>query len=122
MIAIALLGYMTLWFGYATYLKRDDVADTAWGLGFVCVAWLTLWIGGVLGGISTGMPLVFRVAFKPVSTITKPQQTIKTDGTAATLVNEGRHDPCVLPRAVPIVDAMAALVIMDLLLLRQSTV
>ncbi|MEI7653604.1 MAG: DUF1295 domain-containing protein [bacterium] len=45
--AIALLAYMTLWFGYATYLKRDDVADTAWGLGFVCVAWLTLAIGGI---------------------------------------------------------------------------
>ncbi len=75
--------------------------------------------GGVLGGISTGMPLVFRVAFKPVSTITKPQQTVKADGTPATLVNEGRHDPCVLPRAVPIVDAMAALVIMDLWMIHQ---
>jgi chorismate synthase len=69
--------------------------------------------GGVIGGISNGMPIVFRVAFKPVSTIRIPQHTVKVDGSQDVLVNEGRHDPCVLPRAVPIVDAMAALVIMD---------
>lgn len=77
--------------------------------------------GGVLGGISTGQDIVCRVAFKPVSTITKAQQTVKTDGTPATLTNEGRHDPCVLPRAVPIVDAMAALVIMDLLMVQKGS-
>jgi chorismate synthase len=69
--------------------------------------------GGVLGGISTGEPIVFRVAFKPVATIAKEQATVTIQGDITTLAASGRHDPCVLPRAVPIVDAMAALVIMD---------
>lgn len=69
--------------------------------------------GGVLGGISTGEDIYFRVAFKPTSTIMKPQKTVSTAGKAVTMKASGRHDPCVLPRAVPIVDAMAALVLMD---------
>lgn len=69
--------------------------------------------GGTLGGISNGAPVYFRVAFKPVSTIRKTQHTVTVDGKPTTLTAAGRHDPCVLPRAVPIVDAMAALVIMD---------
>jgi len=69
--------------------------------------------GGVIGGISSGETIYFRVAFKSVSTIMKPQQTVNRDKKAVTLEASGRHDPCVLPRAVPIVDAMAALVIMD---------
>lgn len=69
--------------------------------------------GGTLGGISTGEPIHFRVAFKPVATIKVEQDTIGRNKRAAKLAAAGRHDPCVLPRAVPIVDAMAALVIMD---------
>lgn len=69
--------------------------------------------GGVLGGISTGDDIYFRVAFKPVSTISKTQQTLNVQHEAVELAATGRHDPCVLPRAVPIVDAMAALVLMD---------
>jgi chorismate synthase len=69
--------------------------------------------GGTLGGISTGEDIYFRVAFKPVSTIRKQQQTVNLNNEEITLAAEGRHDPCVLPRAVPIVDAMAALVMMD---------
>jgi len=69
--------------------------------------------GGTLGGISNGETIHFRVAFKPVSTIMKKQQTITLDKKETELEASGRHDPCVLPRAVPIVDAMAALVIMD---------
>lgn len=69
--------------------------------------------GGTLGGISNGETIHFRVAFKPVSTISKPQETVDTSGNQINLEAAGRHDPCVLPRAVPIVDAMAALVIMD---------
>ena len=69
--------------------------------------------GGVLGGISTGMPIVFRVAFKPTSTIRLPQQTVDSEGREVTLAARGRHDPCVLPRAVPIVEAMACLVLAD---------
>jgi len=69
--------------------------------------------GGVLGGISTGEPISFRVAFKPVATIAKEQDTVTKAGVPTRLSASGRHDPCVLPRAVPIVDAMAALVLID---------
>lgn len=69
--------------------------------------------GGTLGGITTGETIYFRVAFKPVSTISKEQRTVNKQNEEVTLKASGRHDPCVLPRAVPIVDAMAALVIMD---------
>ena len=69
--------------------------------------------GGTFGGISNGETMYFRVAFKPVSTIKKKQQTITKDKNSIELEASGRHDPCVLPRAVPIVDAMGALVIMD---------
>jgi chorismate synthase len=76
--------------------------------------------GGTLGGISTGEDIYFRVAFKPVSTISQQQQTINLQNEEVILAAEGRHDPCVLPRAVPIVDAMAALVIMDHYLRHQA--
>jgi chorismate synthase len=69
--------------------------------------------GGTLGGITTGEDIYFRVAFKPVSTISKAQETLTTDNEPTILEATGRHDPCVLPRAVPIVDAMSALVMMD---------
>lgn len=69
--------------------------------------------GGILGGISTGEDIYFNVAFKPIATILKPQQSVNAKGEEITLQNEGRHDPCVLPRAVPIVEAMAALVIIN---------
>jgi chorismate synthase len=70
--------------------------------------------GGVLGGITSGEPVIFRVAFKPTSTIAREQATVDYDGKPAVLAAKGRHDPCVLPRAVPIVEAMAALVMGDL--------
>jgi chorismate synthase len=69
--------------------------------------------GGTLGGISNGEDIYFRVAFKPVSTIRKTQHTVTVEGKDAVLSAAGRHDPCVVPRAVPIVDSMAALVILD---------
>lgn len=69
--------------------------------------------GGTQGGISNGQPINFRVAFKPVSTIQKAQTTINRLKKSVTLETKGRHDPCVLPRAVPIINAMSALVIMD---------
>lgn len=69
--------------------------------------------GGIQGGISNGEDIIFRVAFKPVSTIRKAQKTVNKNGQEVILEATGRHDPCVLPRAVPIVEAMAALVIMD---------
>jgi len=74
---------------------------------------LTNFSGGIQGGISNGMPIEFRVAFKPVATIMHNQQTVDADGKAAEISGKGRHDPCVVPRAVPIVEAMAALVLAD---------
>ena len=76
--------------------------------------------GGVLGGISDGEPIYFRVAFKPPATIGLPQRTADFSGREVELRAEGRHDPCVLPRAVPIVEAMAALVLADLALLQKT--
>jgi chorismate synthase len=69
--------------------------------------------GGVLGGISTGEELVFRVAFKPTATILQRQKTVDLEGRETELMGRGRHDPCVVPRAVPIVEAMTALVLVD---------
>jgi chorismate synthase len=69
--------------------------------------------GGIQGGISNGEDIVFRVAFKPTATITSPQQTVTASGENAELAARGRHDPCVLPRAVPIVEAMVRLVLCD---------
>jgi chorismate synthase len=80
----------------------------------------TNYSGGVQGGISNGQDIYFRVAFKPVATIMKDQQSIDQGGQPTTVKGKGRHDPCVVPRAVPIVDAMTALVLADFLLLNKS--
>jgi chorismate synthase len=69
--------------------------------------------GGIQGGISNGEEIYFRAAFKPVPTISRPQLTVDASGNAVELVARGRHDPCVLPRAVPIVEAVVALVLVD---------
>ena len=76
--------------------------------------------GGIQGGISNGEDIYFRVAFKPVATQLREQETIDIEGNTTTLKARGRHDPCVLPRAVPIVEAMAAITILDHYLLRQT--
>jgi chorismate synthase len=76
----------------------------------------TNYSGGVQGGISNGEPIIFRVAFKPPSTISLPQKTVDFEGNDTVLEAKGRHDPCVVPRAVPIIESMAALVLADLVL------
>ena len=90
--------------------KTEDVISTKTNLS-----------GGIQGGISNGEDIYFNVAFKPVATIMRDQPSIDQDGKEVTVSGRGRHDPCVLPRAVPIVEAMAALTIMDFYLLHQST-
>lgn len=91
------------------FIKRQDRLGT-----------LTNNSGGVQGGITNGEPIVFRVAFKPPATIGQAQNTVDFDGKPTTLEAKGRHDPCVVPRAVPIVESMVALVIADLALRQQS--
>lgn len=77
--------------------------------------------GGIQGGISNGEDIYFRVAFKPVATLLREIDTVTDNGNPTTLHARGRHDPCVVPRAVPIVEAMAAMVILDSLLLQRTT-
>lgn len=77
--------------------------------------------GGIQGGISNGEDIYFRVAFKPVATLMQDQESLNEAGETVTVSGKGRHDPCVVPRAVPIVEAMAALVIADYYLLNQTT-
>lgn len=76
--------------------------------------------GGIQGGISNGMDIYFRVAFKPVATIMKNQQTIDSDGNLTEIHGKGRHDPCVVPRAIPIVESLTALVLADFYLIDKT--
>ena len=80
----------------------------------------TNYSGGVQGGISNGEDIFFRVAFKPTSTIMQDQESVNTDGESVVLKGKGRHDPCVVPRAVPIVEAMAAIVLLDQWMMYQG--
>jgi chorismate synthase len=77
--------------------------------------------GGIQGGISNGEEIFFKVAFKPVATIMQDQGSVDKDGNAVTVQGKGRHDPCVVPRAVPIVEALAALVLADFSLMARSS-
>ncbi len=76
--------------------------------------------GGIQGGISNGQDIYFRVAFKPVATLLQEQETVDTNGNPTIFKAQGRHDPCVLPRAVPVVEAMAAMTILDAILLKNA--
>ncbi len=100
--------------------EHNDLFDVdEWGK----IHTATNYSGGTLGGISTGSPLFFRIAFKPTSTIKKPQQTVNLKGEKITFQppESGRHDPCVAIRAVPVVEAMAALVLADAVLRNRNS-
>jgi chorismate synthase len=93
--------------------EHNDLFDPASTSDALHLRTLTNHSGGIQGGISNGMDLYFRVAFKPVATIMQEQETLNSEGKSVTIKGKGRHDPCVVPRAVPIVEAMAALVLAD---------
>lgn len=80
----------------------------------------TNYSGGIQGGVSNGMDIYFKVAFKPVATLMQEQTTLDTNGDMVEMHGKGRHDPCVVPRAVPIVEALAAMTIADMLLLQRT--
>lgn len=94
---------------YLTGLQHNDLFVPG-GAG---ISTATNRSGGIQGGISNGMPIEFTVGFKPVATVFRPQLTVDDAGTVVSLTPRGRHDPCVLPRAVPMVEAMACLVLLD---------
>ncbi len=94
-----------------TFVRRDDGSTGT----------STNHSGGIQGGISNGEDIYFRVAFKPVATLLMDVDTIDADGNPTTLKARGRHDPCVLPRAVPVVEAMAAMVVLDAYLMNKTT-
>ena len=104
--------------GFSSAAMRGSEVNDLFGEGFTTK---TNHSGGVQGGISNGQEIVFRVAFKPVATILQPQQTVDSQGNTTTMLAHGRHDPCVVPRAVPIVEAMAAMVVLDQILLQKTT-
>jgi chorismate synthase len=106
--------------GFAGARMRGSAHNDPFVLKAGRLGTLTNRSGGVQGGITNGEPVVFRVAFKPAATIGRAQQTAGFEGEPVTLEAKGRHDPCVVPRAVPIVESMAALVLADLALIQAT--
>jgi len=106
--------------GFAGAGRRGSENNDLFRAAGSTLATVTNHSGGIQGGISNGQPVIFRVAFKPPATIGKSQRTAAYDGSTTTLQGAGRHDPCVLPRAVPVIEAMAALVLADAALLQRT--
>ena len=102
--------------GFDSATRRGSEVNDRFTTTGETITTLTNHSGGIQGGISNGQDIYFRVAFKPVATLLQPQQTVDLEGNETTLTARGRHDPCVLPRAVPVVEAMAAITILDLFL------
>ena len=102
--------------GFAAADLRGSENNDPYGMADGKVVPLTNHAGGILGGITTGAPIVFRVAFKPTPSIVKPQDSVDlATGAPVKLVVKGRHDPCVVLRAVPCVEAAAAIAVLDCL-------
>ncbi len=102
--------------GFAlTTMRGSEANDAMAGAGF-----LSNRAGGILGGISTGQPVIFRLAVKPTSSIARPQSTVDTRGETTTIETRGRHDPCLCPRICPVAEAMAALVLADMFLEQKA--
>ena len=106
--------------GFAATRMRGSAHNDAFVMDEGRVRTRTNRSGGIQGGISNGEPIRFAVAFKPVATIFQQQDTVTREGEAVTFQAKGRHDPCVLPRAVPMVEAMTALVLADMLLRQRA--
>ncbi len=107
--------------GFAGVGKRGSEMNDIFVNNDGKIATLTNNSGGIQGGISNGEDIYFRVAFKPVATLLQEINTVDLDGNEAVVTAKGRHDPCVLPRAVPVVEAMTAMVILDSYLLSKTT-
>ena len=106
--------------GFAGALMRGSAHNDAFFQEEDVVKTRTNHSGGIQGGISNGMDIYFRCAFKPVATIVAPQESVNETGESVVVKGKGRHDPCVVPRAVPVVEAMAALVLADFVLLKKG--
>lgn len=106
--------------GFESALYRGSERNDVFYNDNGAVSTRTNYSGGIQGGISNGQDIYFRVAFKPVATILMEQHTVDTEGNDTMLKAKGRHDPCVLPRAVPIVEAMAAMTLLDFWLLQKT--
>ncbi len=106
--------------GFDFASKRGSEINDAFVSNGNGISTLTNHSGGIQGGISNGQDIYFRVAFKPVATLLKEQKTVDIEGNDTTFTARGRHDPCVLPRAVPVVEAMAAMTVLDLLMLQKG--
>lgn len=107
--------------GFAMTSMRGSEANDIFTTKDGNITTLTNRSGGIQGGISNGQDIYFRIAFKPVATILREQPTVDINGNETTLKARGRHDPCVLPRAVPIVEAMAAMTILDEFLMNKTS-
>ncbi len=106
--------------GFAATLNRGSHNNDAFVMDGESVTTATNHAGGILGGISSGEPILFRVAIKPASSISKAQNTVTVDNEAEVIEVHGRHDPCICPRVVPVIEAMTALTIMDCWLIQES--
>ena len=108
--------------GYACAYMRGSQCNDAYTVENGTVCTLTNHSGGILGGITTGMPVIFQAAIKPTPSISRPQQSVSlSQSQIQELSVKGRHDPCIVPRAVPVVEAAAAIAIFDLILGNTQT-